>query len=76
MYCFECNEGEYVPIIEDYCAVISTGRSGKVISEIIVPGIAVLTCDHCGDQCLDNENSKKIDDAREQYIKTKYELHN
>jgi hypothetical protein len=69
MYCFECNEGEYVPIVDDYHAVIGTGRNGEVVSEITIPNIAILTCDHCGDQCLDSENSKKIDDAREQYIK-------
>lgn len=63
MNCFECNEGVYVPIIENFETPIGDRRSGKVFGRIFVPNIEILTCNKCGDRCIDSENSRMIDEA-------------
>jgi hypothetical protein len=59
MKCFECQEGEYEKIVQDYSAPF--GNKGKVYGSIFVPNIEILTCNKCGDKCIDSENSKKIE---------------
>lgn len=60
--CFECQDGHYKPVRQTY--VCSYPLDGSFLT---VPDIDILTCVKCGDECLDSENSKKIDKAREQY---------
>ena len=55
MKCFEC-DGEYEKVRIDY-------ECSTPYGELIVPDVDVFTCNHCGDECLDHKNSKKIDDA-------------
>ena len=56
--CFECQDGHYESISQLYEATLPDGNT------LSVPDIDVLTCVECGDECLDSENSKKIDRAR------------
>lgn len=61
MQCFECKDGHYEPINQVYESSLSDGNT------LSVSDIEVLTCVKCGDECLDSENSKKIDKTREHY---------
>jgi hypothetical protein len=47
MNCFHC-DGEYEKVVQDY-----KGTFGKIYK--------ILTCNLCGDECIDSENSKKIE---------------
>ena len=58
--CFECRDGHYEPINQLFIAFLPDGK------ELTVPDIDVLTCVKCGAECLDSENSKKIEHAREE----------
>jgi YgiT-type zinc finger domain-containing protein len=58
MKCFEC-DGEYEKIVQDYEFITNKG------TKMIVPDMEILTCNVCGDKCLDDENSKRIDRARD-----------
>lgn len=51
--CFECEEGYYEPI--------------KEVCESLLTDIQVLKCNKCGDKCLDEEASNKLDKALEEY---------
>jgi YgiT-type zinc finger domain-containing protein len=55
--CYECIDGTYVPIKQDWHAIVKDGY-------IVVPDIEVLTCKSCGAECFDPENSRKVDQAR------------
>lgn len=63
--CFECQDGFVVPINQLFIAFLPDGK------DLTVPDIDVLTCAKCGSECLDSENSKKIDKARDEYRKNK-----
>ena len=63
--CFECQDGYYEPVRQTYVSQLSDE------SFLTVPNIHILTCVECGDECLDSENSKKIDKARDEYRKNK-----
>jgi hypothetical protein len=49
--CFECQEGVYEKVTQTYRGTLH------------VLDIEVLTCNKCGDECLDNENCRKIDEV-------------
>jgi hypothetical protein len=66
--CFMCKDGHYEPINQTYAALY---QNRNTLDTLSVPDIDVLTCDKCGDECLDSENSKKIDKARDEYRKNK-----
>ena len=59
--CFECQEGHYEPINQVFESSLPNGNT------LSVPDIDILTCVKCGDECLDSNNSRKIDKARETY---------
>ena len=61
LLCFDCLDGHYEPINRVYESSLPDGNT------LSIPDIEILTCVKCGDECLDSENSKKIDKAREQY---------
>ena len=63
--CFECQDGHYEPINQLYEATLPNENT------LSIPDIDVLTCVKCGSECLDSENSKKIDNAREEYKRKK-----
>jgi len=63
MQCFEC-DGEYEEVRIDYDLDSPYGK-------LIVPDVGVLICNKCQDECLDNVNSKKIDEAMEKLKKAK-----
>lgn len=62
MKCFHC-DGEYEKVVQDYKGEF--GNKGKIYGSFHVPDIEILTCNKCGDECIDNENSKKIDEVAE-----------
>ena len=63
--CFECRNGHFEIVRQTY---VSQCKDGSFLT---VPDIDVLTCVKCGSECLDSENSRKIDKAREEYRKNK-----
>lgn len=58
MNCFHC-DGEYEKVVQDYKGTF--GNRGKIYGSFHVPDIEILTCNLCGDECIDSENSKKIE---------------
>lgn len=63
MKCFNC-DGEYEKIVQDYKGTFGA-KGGKIYGSFCVPDIVILTCSKCGDECIDSENSKKIDEVVE-----------
>lgn len=63
MKCFECGEGEYEKVVQDYKSTF--GNGGKIYGSFVVPDIEILTCNKCGDECIDSANSKRIDEVAE-----------
>ena len=59
--CFECQEGHYEPINQVFESSLPNGNT------LSVPDIDILTCVKCGNECLDSNNSRKIDKAQEAY---------
>ena len=63
MQCFEC-DGEYEKIVRVF-------ETETVYGRLKIQDIEVLTCSICGDECLDDFNSRKIDELRQKFIKAK-----
>ena len=63
--CFECQDGHYEKVRQTF---VSQCKDGSFLT---VPDIDILTCDKCGGECFDTENSRKIDKARDEYRKNK-----
>ena len=57
--CFECGEGHYVEVIEDYRRTLPNDES------IIVPKLLILRCDKCGEDTIPPESSRRIETARQ-----------
>ena len=65
MKCFECGEGEYEKVVKDYKGTFGIKSNSQFYGSFVVPDIEILTCNKCGDECFDSENSKKIDEVVE-----------
>jgi hypothetical protein len=64
--CFEC-DGHYEQLVIDY-------ESDTPYGKLSVPGVIVLVCNKCEDECIDGENCFKINEAFEKLRKeNKYE---
>lgn len=61
MECFEC-DSQYQKIVIDY-------EFDSQYGKLEVPGVEVLVCDNCGDECIDGVNSAIIDRAWEKLRK-------
>ena len=61
MKCHNCNAGQVQPLA-------AAGRTARYKNiEVTVPAdLAVLTCDHCGEEWITPEDAKRIDTALEQ----------
>jgi len=62
--CFECGEGRYMEVIEDYRRALPDGES------IIVPKLLILRCDKCGEDAIPPESSRRIETAVDQHQDT------
>lgn len=62
--CFECGEGRYVEIIEDYHCELPEGDT------LIVPNLLILRCDKCGEDIIPPESSRRIETAVDQHQDT------
>ena len=62
--CFECGEGRYVEIVEDYHRELPEGDT------LIVPNLLILRCDKCGEDIIPPESSRRIDAAVDQHQDT------
>jgi YgiT-type zinc finger domain-containing protein len=58
--CFECKNGSYVEIKEDYHAFIAD-------KDVVIRDIEVLICNYCKDKILGDEANNKIDKFIEEY---------
>ena len=45
-HCFECDQGHYEEITRDYTDMGPAGVS------VVVPGVKLLRCTHCGDELI------------------------
>ena len=65
--CFECDQGHYEEIIQDYTDVGPDGAS------VVVPGVKLLRCTHCGEELIPAESDRYISrfvaEANEQLTK-------
>ena len=52
--CFECDQGHYEEITRDYTDVGPDGAS------VVVPGVKLLRCTHCGDEIIPAESDRYI----------------
>lgn len=60
--CFECANGKYEEVVINY-------ESDTPYGKLKVPGVVVLVCKECEDECIDGENCFKIDEAFEKLRK-------
>jgi putative zinc finger/helix-turn-helix YgiT family protein len=65
--CFECEEGQLVEIVQDYTDVGPDGAS------VVVPGVKMFRCTHCGEELIPAESdrciSRYVAEANEQLTK-------
>jgi putative zinc finger/helix-turn-helix YgiT family protein len=65
--CFECEEGQLVEIVQDYTDVGPDGAS------VVVPGVKMFRCTHCGEELIPAESNRYISryvaEANEQITK-------
>jgi putative zinc finger/helix-turn-helix YgiT family protein len=62
--CFECGEGHYQEVIEDYRRALPEGEI------LIVPKLLILRCDKCGEDTIPPESSRRIETAVDQHQDT------
>ena len=62
--CFECGEGHYQEVIEDYRRALPEGEI------LIVPKLLILRCDKCGEETIPPESSRRIETAVDQHQDT------
>lgn len=62
--CFECGEGHYVEVVENYRRVLPEGET------LIVPKLLLLRCDKCGEDTIPPESSQRIEMAVDQHQDT------
>ena len=62
--CFDCDKGHYQSVIEDYRLDLPEGDT------LTVPNLLVLRCDHCGEESIPPESSRRIEAAVEQHQDT------
>jgi YgiT-type zinc finger domain-containing protein len=55
--CFECGQGHYVEVIEDYRRALPDGET------MIVPNLLILRCEACGEDAIPPESSRRIETA-------------
>lgn len=58
--CFECGEGHYQEVIEDYRRTLPEGET------LIVPKLLILRCDKCGEETIPPDSSRRIETAVDQ----------
>ena len=62
--CFECGEGRYIEVVEDYRRALPEGET------LTVQKLLILRCDKCGDETIPPESSRLIEMAVEQHQDT------
>ena len=62
--CFECGEGHYVEVIEDYRRALPDDET------FIVPNLLILRCDKCGEDTIPPESSRRIEKAVDEHQDT------
>jgi putative zinc finger/helix-turn-helix YgiT family protein len=62
--CFECAEGHYQVVIEDYRRALPEGET------LIVPKLRILRCDKCGEETIPPDSSRRIETAVDQHQDT------
>jgi YgiT-type zinc finger domain-containing protein len=62
--CFECGEGHYQEMIQDYRRALPDGET------LIVPRLLILRCDKCGEETIPPESSRCIETAVDQHQDT------
>jgi len=68
IFCFECNNGVYDIIYQDFETSVNVNGN---IEKIIVLNTKQFICSHCGDICIDFEGSDHIENFRKNFIKEK-----
>jgi len=53
--CFECDAGTLQPVLENHAT-----RHPK-LGDVVIPGVPMLRCDHCGDVVIGQEGNARID---------------
>ncbi|MFT4586589.1 MAG: putative zinc finger/helix-turn-helix YgiT family protein [Candidatus Binatia bacterium] len=62
--CFECGEGHYIEVVEDYRRALPDGET------LTVPKLLILRCDKCGEDTIPPESSRRIETAVDQHQDT------
>jgi DNA-binding transcriptional regulator YiaG len=62
--CFDCGEGQYQEVIEDYRLDLPEGET------LTVPKLLILRCGTCGEDTIPPESSRRIETAVEQHQDT------
>ncbi len=62
--CFECGEGHYVEVVEDYRRALPEDET------LTVPELLILRCSKCGEESIPPESSRRIEAAVEQHEDT------
>ncbi len=62
--CFECGEGHYIEVVEDYRRALPEGET------LTVPKLLLLRCNKCGEEAIPPESSRRIEIAVEQHQDT------
>ena len=53
--CFECAEGQYHEVVDDWVSKLSNGAM------VITPDVNILRCNKCGQDCIGAESCEKIE---------------
>ena len=62
--CFECGEGHYIEVVEDYRRALPEGET------LTVPKLLILRCNKCGEETIPPESSRRIEAAVDQHQDT------
>lgn len=62
--CFECGEGRYIEVIEDYRRALPPGET------LVVPKLLIFRCDKCGEDTIPPESSRRIETAVDEHQET------